>query len=291
MVSSVGIVGLDYCGSTLMNNILSGLPGCIGVGESHWIVDRVRNERQSGLCTECFDNPCPVFTEDVYQRLSVEDALEPGDWWRVIAESAKENVIISADKRPRHFDRFGVPDKLLLMVKDPRSHIVSWCRRKFPPVEKSEVQAYHRGEVEEQLSDKQFTQALNFWVRETRKHVDWCVETGKPLVVVPLESIVSDGEGELKSIADWMGVEYNPSALQYWETDLHYIGSNHSVKRMRKDRYFFKTIKRDERWKKVLTDEQANQIMGDERVVELLNRLPPFLFGIEDWYSPHGATD
>ena len=158
LVSSVGIVGLDYCGSTLMNNILSGLPGCIGVGESHWIVDRVRNENQSGLCTECFGDPCPVFIEDVYERLSDEDALEPGDWWRVIAGSARADVIISADKRPRHFDRFGVPDKLLLMVKDPRSHIVSWCRRKYPPVEKSDVEAYHKGEVVDGLCHE-----IEFW--------------------------------------------------------------------------------------------------------------------------------
>jgi len=277
MVLSVGIVGLDYCGSTLMNNILSGLPDCIGVGESHWIVDRARNERQSGRCMECYQTPCPVFTADVYELLSDESKLEVGEWWSVMAESANVEVIISADKRPYHFDRFGVPDKLLLMMKDPRSHIVSWCRRKFPPDEKEKVHAYHRGEVSDMLSEDQFTTALNFWIRETRKHLDWCEAAGRDLGVVSLESFVSDGEGTLNSITKWLGVNNDIAALRFWETELHYIGSNHSVKRMGKDRYFFKTVKLDERWKQVLSDEQSSRIMGDERVVKLLERLHTFV--------------
>jgi len=214
-----------------------------------------------------------VFTDNVYDLLGDESALEEGEWWRVIAESADAKVIISADKRPRHFDRFGVPDKLLLMMKDPRSHIVSWCRRKFPPEEKAEVQAYHRGEAGNELTEEQFMSALNFWVRETRKHIDWCQAADRDLGVVSLESLVSDGEEVLRSIAEWMGVENDKAALRFWETELHYIGSNHSVKRMPKDRHFFKTIKLDERWKQVLSDEQAKRIMDDERVVSLLERL------------------
>ena len=70
-----------------------------------------------------------------------------------------------------------------------------------------------------------------------------------------------------------MGVDNDIAALRFWETELHYIGGNHSVKRMPKDRHFFNTIKLDERWKQVLSDEQANLIMRDERVIELLERL------------------
>ena len=36
---SLGIIGLDYCGSTLISNVLSGLPaGVYNAGESHWIL-------------------------------------------------------------------------------------------------------------------------------------------------------------------------------------------------------------------------------------------------------------
>ena len=264
-----------------MNNILSGLPGCIGVGESHWIIDK-GTKQQTG-CKECWTQPCPVFTEDTYLLLQNEESLEPGQWWQIIAESAGADVIISADKRPKHFVRFGIPDKILMMIKDPRSHIVSWCRRKYPPVEKSDVEAYHKGEVVDGLLDEQFTEGLNHWVRETRIHLDWCIDTDKPVAVVSLESLALDDEAILEDIADWIGVGYDPAALRYWETDLHYIGSNHSVKRMRKDRYFFKTIKLDERWKQVLSDEQANRIMTDERVLELLERLRTHLLNAGEW--------
>ena len=249
MVISVGIVGLDYCGSTLINNILSGLPNCIGVGETHWIVDKVKNPNQSGLCTECFHSPCPVFTEQIIEKLSDEPSLESGEWWQIIGESAAADIVISGDKRPHHYERFGIPEMLLLIVKDPRSHLVSWARRKFPPSEKSELQAYHRGDAEYSLEKDEFDAALKYWIRETRKHITWCINSERPLAVVSLESFVNDSENLLLTISEWLGTQYDSAALNYCETDLHYIGSNHSVRRMEKNRYFFQKIKLDKRWK------------------------------------------
>ena len=43
-----------------MNNILSGLPDCIGAGETHWIIDSKKNPNQRGRCTECYNDDCPV---------------------------------------------------------------------------------------------------------------------------------------------------------------------------------------------------------------------------------------
>ena len=76
-----------------------------------------------------------------------------------------------------------------------------------------------------------------------------------------------------------MDAPFDNKALEYWNTDLHYIGSNHSVKRIRENRYFFKEVKKDKRWQKVLTQEQANSIISHDKVNYQLNRLKPFLIG------------
>lgn len=291
MVISVGIVGLDYCGSTLINNILSGLPNCIGVGETHWVVDKEKNPNQSGLCTECYGRPtssnpvqirCPVFTPQVLERMCDDESIERGDWWSIIGESAGVDIVISGDKRPHHYERFGIPDMLLLVVKDPRSHIVSWARRKFPPDEKSEIQAYHRGDAENSLETEQFDAALTHWIRETRKHITWCINSGRPLVVISLESFVVNSENILREVSDWLNTPFDPKALNFWETDLHYIGSNHSVKRMDKNRYFFQKIKLDQRWKNTLNLEQANSVVSNEAVIQQLERLQPYLIGEQE---------
>ena len=279
--TSVGIVGLDYCGSTIINNVLSGLPNCIGIGESHWIVDKHKNSKQSGRCTECYNNDCPVFTDELLELLQHKSYIKERKWWTTIAESSGKNIVISADKRPHHYDRFGVPDKLLFIVKDPRSHIVSWARRKFLSPEES-LKEYNQGQVEFNFTDEQFDEALKIWIRDTRKHISWSIESGKELAVVSLESFIDNDAEVLQLLAGWLGTDCNLDALKYWETDLHYIGSNHSVKRIGKERYFFKELKVDKRWENVLSEEQVNTIITNEKINYQLARLKPYILGNQE---------
>jgi len=276
--TSVGIVGLDYCGSTLVNNVLSGLENCIGAGETHWILDKDRNPRTTGRCTECFSKDCPVFSDKILSRMRANGESSDGEWWRIIGEGANKNIVISGDKRPHHYERFGVPDKLLFIIKDPRAHIVSWATRKFSSSRES-IKNYTEGKSNFKLTDDEFLEALRIWTRETRKHITWSLNSKKPLIAISLENFVDNKDGVLDTIANWIGTETNSNALKYWETDLHYIGSNHSVKRLDKDRYFFRQLKRDERWRDVLTDEQARLIVENVQVIEQLKRLQPNLVG------------
>ena len=277
-LTTVGIVGLDYCGSTLMNNILSGLPSCIGAGETHWIIDSKHNSNQRGRCTECYTQDCPVFSNKLLEELKTEQITNDGSWWENIGIASGCEIVVSADKRPRHYDRFGVPDKLLFMIKDPRAHIVSWAKRKFLQPDQN-MKKYNQGADNFSLTDEQFNEAFTTWLRDTRKHISWSLNTSKELAVVSLEYFVENDEEVLEDIAKWIGIEFDDKALEYWDNDLHYIGSNHSVKRLNKDRYFFKQVKRDRRWENVLTPEQSEFITSHEKVHYQLNRLKPFILG------------
>lgn len=281
-ITTVGIVGLDYCGSTLMNNILSGLPSCIGAGETHWIVDTDKNPKQTGRCTECYKEDCPVFSNIMLEEMKGLNITNNGEWWNKIGTYSGCEFVISADKRPHHYDRFGVPDKLLFLVKDPRAHIVSWAKRNFLQAEQT-LKNYNEGSVDFELSDSQFEQALFIWLRDTRKHISWCLETKKDFAVISLESFVRQDELILEQISEWIGCEYDSKALEYWNTDLHYIGSNHSVKRLKKERYFFKQVKIDRRWESVLTEEQSKIVTSHEKVRYQLNRLEPYLLGSQEF--------
>ena len=279
--TSVGIVGLDYCGSTLVNNILSGLPNCIGVGESHWIVDKIKNPKQTGRCTECYQSDCPVFTDRLLKLLQDDILIQEGKWWNTIAEHAGKSIVVSGDKRPHHYDRFGIPDKLLFIIKDPRSHIVSWARRKFLNPEDS-LKEYNQGQAVFKLTDEQFEEALHFWIKNTRKHISWSIDSGKDLAVISLESFINNDVEILQLLADWLGTENDVNALKYWDSDLHYIGSNHSVKRLGKERYFFKKLKTDKRWESVLSEEQAKSIVTNEKLNYQIARLGSYILGNQE---------
>lgn len=276
--TTIGIVGLDYCGSTLMNNILSGLPDCIGAGETHWIIDSKKNPNQRGRCTECYNQECPVFSEELLNTMQTMKIEPNGEWWDIISKFSNCRFVISGDKRPRHYDKFGIPDKLLFMLKDPRAHIVSWAKRKYLQPNQN-LKQYNQGNTNLELNDEQFNEAFTTWLRETRKHITWCIESKKDLAVVSLEHFVVNDEYMLAQIADWMGADFDAKALEYWNTDLHYIGSNHSVKRIKQDRYFFKEVKKDRRWEDVLTIEQSNFVKNHEKVHYQFNRLKPYLIG------------
>ena len=97
---TMGIVGLDYCGSTLVSNVLSSLPGVLNIGESHWIIDRNLG------CRECHNKPCPVFTNSMLYELRNLD-LSKKSWWDAISNHTDADMIISSDKLPKHYELFG----------------------------------------------------------------------------------------------------------------------------------------------------------------------------------------
>jgi coenzyme F420-reducing hydrogenase delta subunit len=68
-------------------------------------------------------------------------------------------------------------------------------------------------------------------------------------------------------------MEYDPSALDYWNRELHYIGGNHSVKRMESNQYFFKKIIIDERWRESISPQDSERIRDSNEIWALVDRI------------------
>jgi hypothetical protein len=253
MVTVVGLLGLDFSGSTTISNILSGLSGTLNVGESHWIVDRDLG------CRECGSRPCPVFTEELLAELRAPGVDASGTWWQRIAAHTGASVIVSSDKRPQHFERFGQPDRAILLEKDPRASITSWLRRKAVH-ERPEGTTHHPEDVE---------RGLVWWYANTAKMLTWIEQTGVPTRRLQLEPFMTDSAAQLEAVAQWLGTDIagGPStALEFWNRPLHYIGGNHSVRRLDPNRYFYHQLKVDERWREALSEESQATILGDRRL-------------------------
>ncbi len=105
----VAICGASYCGSTLVDRLLGGLPGVRSIGESHWLT-KVRRESGYGdadwsaplaearfvPCTVC-GGRCTVL-EPALRRSLAADAC---DWYRKIAARLDTRILVSADKNLR----------------------------------------------------------------------------------------------------------------------------------------------------------------------------------------------
>ena len=256
LLRSLGIVGLDYCGSTLVSNVLSTLPGVMNVGESHWIVDRNLG------CRECHDKTCPVFTKPLLDELRSSD-LSKQSWWDIFFRHSDADLIISADKLPKHYDLFGVPDKLLLLYKNPKSNIVSWCRRKFPQMPGKGI-LFSENEVET---------GINWWITISSQIIDWLEKQECEISTLSLEQFAEDPKGTTMSLCGWLGLEIDPSSIDYWNRDLHYIGGNHSVKRLKPDKHFYRRIAVDNRWKSHLSDSDKEKIDMHREISSILERI------------------
>ena len=251
---TLGIVGLDFCGSTVVSNVLSSMPGVLNIGESHWIIDR-------GLgCRECHNQPCPVFTRPMLGGLRSLD-LESNNWWEEIAKYTDAELIVSSDKLPKHYDRFGVPDYLLFLHKDPKSNIVSWCKRKFRNEE---------GKTPEIFSSEQITRGVNWWVNISNMTLKWLENQEADISTMALEDFSEDPRRMTKSLCGWLGVEYDPTSIDFWKRDLHYIGGNHSVRRMGSEQHFYQMIAVDERWRLRISQEDSERIENDNEINGIL---------------------
>ena len=254
---TLGIVGLDYCGSTLVSNVLSSMPGVLNVGESHWIIDRNLG------CRECHKRPCPVFTTPMLNDLRSCD-LSKESWWDVISRHTDAELVISTDKLPKHYDLFGVPDNLLFLYKEPKSNIVSWCKRKFPKSQESSSQLFNETEIEA---------GIRWWLEISSNILDWLECQEREILVLSLEDFSNDPRGMAMSLCGSLGIEFDPTSINFWNRDLHYIGGNHSVKRLSPNKHFYQKIVVDERWRNHLTDIAAEKIDQDVENSTILNRV------------------
>ena len=253
---SLGIIGLDYCGSTLISNVLSGLPGVYNAGESHWILDRNLG------CRECHRSPCPVFSENLLHRLRSMD-LQKMNWWEEIGLQVGAEMVVSSDKLPRHFERFGVPDYLLYLHKAPESNIVSWCKRKFNS----------HDNLQNRFTTEQINKGIDWWSRVSKDNLEWLSNQKSSLSELSLEEFSENPKSSLRVICSWLGIEYEPSAIEFWNRELHYIGGNHSVKRTSPDNHFYNRIVQDRRWESMISDSDRYSIQNNEEIKSIQKQI------------------
>ena len=239
----------------MISNILSGLPGTINAGESHWILDRNIG------CTECGKKACPVFTYNLLSRLRSEE-ISDGEWWNIMSQETGAEIIISSDKLPKHYRRFGVPEFLIFVYKDPRANIYSWCKRKF----------LNDGSATRKFSNEEIMKGIDWWIKISGDIVGWLENQQSEIAVVNLEDFVNNPKEMVRGISTWLATDFDPQIIDFWKRELHYIGGNHSVKRMSQNRYFYNKISVDDRWRDFISKEDEILITDSNEINSILRR-------------------
>jgi hypothetical protein len=209
----IAIIGMSFCGSTVLSYVLGSLPNVKTIGESHWLVDKTTDGKLLG-CVKC-GPACSVINDDLRSRLTSVEA----QWYRDIATALNSKVLVSSDKNLDtllQLDPTGNFEPLVLF-KRPDNHARSYAR------------------VIESRGDQP---PLKWYATAWAKHYAVALNLTSARYLL-IDDFVNYPEAVLERLAAWLETTADSSALRYWEFEHHAIGGNFNP-------YVRKTQKPDE---------------------------------------------
>jgi len=275
------IISLGHSGSTLLGNILDSHSKCIHAGE---LISPVTKKRRL-VCMECIDDPCPIWGSLITQK-DLEKNYSDFVGKDIISKAYK---LLPLRRKNIIYDRilYAYPAKSVLIDS---SKNISWskynvnnCKKKFQYrfiFLKRDVKAvfasYKRG-YNQNVGDR-----LPYLNKSISKINDFYRSLSAELkVAVSYDELVEKPEGSLKHICDFLNLSYESDMLNFESMPHHICGGNQSgviqkgTKKAKKldSLIDFKTsadqlsyysnlkgIKKDERWKSELTQEEKRNI-------------------------------
>jgi hypothetical protein len=219
-VRHVAICGVSFCGSTLLDRVLAGLPGARSIGESHWLtkehdgvhyvpinLGRPRSGR-GPFCSVCGPK-CAVLTAEFRNGL-VADAT---GWYQRIAAQLRTSLLISADKNlPKLIDldpllRFSA----LVTFKSPEQ---AWA---------SQLAKLPKG-LSPEKDDLELARYMDVWTASYRNFLDdFEPEGGKTFLF--FDDFARNPKLLLAIICARLQIPYDPTVLEETRPG-HAIGGN-----------------------------------------------------------------
>lgn len=153
----IAICGVSFCGSTLTDRLLGGLPGAANICESHWLTHARQAQGYGPIdfqqgphpslkyCAACGPQ-CGVLSMAFRRDL----ARDSGDWYRRIARRLGTEVLVSADKNPPKLVERDPLLRLdaLVLFKSPQQAWLSALKR----LPQGEGQSYYRQKCADYLA-------------------------------------------------------------------------------------------------------------------------------------------
>jgi hypothetical protein len=159
---------------------------------------------------------------------------DQGNWWQHLSDAYQADTIISSDKRPRHFEGFGLPDWSIILWRKPRAWVASWRRRRPDvPLEKAiDIWNTVYGN-------------LIAWCQDNTKHVGLCWDDVRANPETVLDRLCM--ELDLPMVSQW-------GAIPNFSIKHHHIGGCAELLPE-----FVRGS--DEAWRTELTEEAADQVL------------------------------
>jgi hypothetical protein len=226
------ILGTGHCGSTLLDLILSSHSRAFGLGELRSLARSDRFFRFeapvsniSGFDDTFWTRETVRAVEPFFRALSLPRRVlarllpatdrRRADLYRYLFERTGADVLVDSSKGARWFRQFlrGRPDDIdgyaILLRRDPRAVVNSYYR-KYPD------------------------QGVETLARQHKRQWDGLTEfmsthTG-PKLELSYETLASEPEAVARRACEFLGLDFEPSMLEFWRHEHHHIAGNAGTK-------------------------------------------------------------
>lgn len=207
----ISILGMSFCGSTLLGQVLGALPGVAHVGESHWIKTPALPNADPLKCTACGEN-CDRLTRNFFDEMMADSS----DWFPRIASRLGTENLVSSDKNPDLVRSLDPSLNLcaILLFRFPIDCLQSYeLNANLPPEDGPKLRAMHY---------------YWFWTN-FHGHVLYNFANRGRFVVMNYDAFVLDPARQLERLCIKLQLPFTESALEYWKTPQHSLGGNGAV--------------------------------------------------------------
>ena len=219
----IAITGISFCGSTLMDMILEGLPGVASIGESIWLTrgwevafpfGEASGKGVQG-CNVC-GSKCEYLTANFRTALG----LNPIDWYFRVADRLKTKIIVSSDK--------NLPKIVLL---DPRLRLTGLAVFKSP--KQAWASNYSKILNTPDASFEGMVKFMGIW----KSAYSEIVHTYKPQggrVFLDFDRFVESPEPMFRSLCRALDLDHDPEALVSPSIGHSLGGNSNAINRVHK---------------------------------------------------------
>jgi hypothetical protein len=195
-VTVVYIVSCPFSGSTWLNLMLASHSRAFGIGE----MDKFDRDFGKVLCN-VHGAECPFWTRF--------DPASPEDRYAQVARLSGRDFIINNNKAIETVGDHTDPQirgKYIFLLRDGRAVTASRLRKK-------------PGET--------IRQGARWWKKVFHEKYDrFRSFPAADRLDVHYEALMDDTAGQMRRICDFLGIEYEPGMLEYWNFDHHLIAGN-----------------------------------------------------------------
>lgn len=189
----VGVLGRDFCGSTMLCRLLACLEGVASGGELHWLVDAAPGRNAYTKSGFKVQPQCTVHGEDcsIYTRQFIRRAWAPAELYQKCIKRSGASWLVVTDKSVRNYSRFvSEPILAIVLYKTPQGQYDSDRRHERRPVENSVMS----------------------WAKEYSNILDWVGSSGlvSKKVVAPYDYVARYPEKALAVITKTLGLPPPP---------------------------------------------------------------------------------